>query len=271
MLRRTLGAAKCEGESVSIRSVGARGLGGPGPFAPMISPRSYQSADCNSSEPTHRDRKRGSADFARSRPGRYQFANTSDKPVTLTVAFPLPDIDLSEGDNVALPSTDPVNFVDFETKIDGDSGQVPDGSACDVGDRDVSALLDQFKLPLLPIGKSEIHIADLPEATRVKLADEGLLMPAGTNEKGRQQYAAAWVAKTSAVRQQTFPPDRKVLVEHQYRPSVGTSSDTILRWVLRNNKSLSPEVNGIESNTALLMLFWRIWTSAPEKVSLMLR
>ena len=27
---------------------------------------------------------------------RYQFVNTSDKPVTLTVAFPLPDIDLSE-------------------------------------------------------------------------------------------------------------------------------------------------------------------------------
>src|SRR5471030_2777164 len=49
----------------------------------------------------------------------YQFANTSDKPVTLTVAFPLPDIDLAEGDNIALPSSDPVNFVDFETRIDG--------------------------------------------------------------------------------------------------------------------------------------------------------
>src|SRR5579863_6968591 len=50
---------------------------------------------------------------------RYQFANTTGKPVTLTVAFPLPDIDLSEAENIALPSTDPVNFVDFETKIDG--------------------------------------------------------------------------------------------------------------------------------------------------------
>src|ERR1700682_4151709 len=49
---------------------------------------------------------------------RYQFANTSGKPVTLTVAFPLPDIDLSEAENVALPSTDPVNFVDFDTKVE---------------------------------------------------------------------------------------------------------------------------------------------------------
>jgi hypothetical protein len=173
---------------------------------------------------------------------RYQFANTSDKPVTLTVAFPLPDIDLSEGESIALPSTDPVNFVDFETKIDGAPAKFQLDQRATVGGKDVSPLLRQYKLPILPIGKSEIHIADLPGATQAKLADQGLLMPAGTTEKGRQQYAAAWVAKTSAVRQQTFPPDRRVVVEHQYRPSVGTSSDTILRWVLRNNKSLSPEV-----------------------------
>jgi Domain of unknown function (DUF4424) len=173
---------------------------------------------------------------------RYQFANTSDKPVTLTVAFPLPDIDLSEGETIAFPSTDPLNFVDFETKIDGAPAKFQLDQRATVGSKDVSGLLRQLKLPILPIGKSEIQIADLPEATRAKLADEGLLMPAGTNEKGRQQYAAAWVAKTSAVRQQTFPPDRKILVEHQYRPSVGASSDTILRWGLRNNKSLSPEV-----------------------------
>jgi len=173
---------------------------------------------------------------------RYQFANTSRKPVTLTVAFPLPDIDLSDTDNVALPSTDPVNFVDFETKIDGSAAPFQINQRAMVGDKDVSALLDQFKLPLLPVGSREIRVADLPNATRTKLVDQGLLMPAGTNDKGRQQYAVAWIAKTTAVRQQTFPPDRKVIVEHQYRPSVGTSSDTILRRILRSNKSLSAEV-----------------------------
>ena len=35
---------------------------------------------------------------------RYQFTNTSGKPVTLTVAFPLPDIDLAEAENIAFPS-----------------------------------------------------------------------------------------------------------------------------------------------------------------------
>jgi hypothetical protein len=67
-------------------------------------------------------------------------------------------------------------------------------------------------------------------------------MPVRTDERGRQQYAVAWVAKTSAVRQQTFPAERKVVVEHQYRPSVGTNADTILRKMLRSNKALSAEV-----------------------------
>ncbi len=173
---------------------------------------------------------------------RYQFANTSGKPVTLTVAFPLPDIDLSEAENIALPSADPVNFVDFETKIDGVPAALRIDQRAMVGNRDVTALLEQFKLPLLPIGSREIEVGRLPEATRTKLADQGLLMPIRTDEKGRQQYAVAWVTKTSALRQQTFPPERKVIVEHQYRPSVGTNSDTILRKILRSNKSLSAEV-----------------------------
>ena len=173
---------------------------------------------------------------------RYQFANVSTKPVTLTVAFPLPDIDLSEAENIALPSTDPVNFVGFETRIDGVRAEFRIDQRATVGDRDVSALLDQFKLPILPIGSREIRVADLTEATRTKLVDQGLLMPAGTNDRGRQQYAAAWIAKTSAVRQQTFPPGRTVIVEHAYSPSIGTSSDTILRPALRRNKSLAAEV-----------------------------
>ncbi|MEW6643204.1 MAG: DUF4424 domain-containing protein [Pseudomonadota bacterium] len=173
---------------------------------------------------------------------RYQFANTTSRPVTLTVAFPLPDIDLSEADNIALPSSDPVNFVDFETRVDGSPVPLAIDQRAMIGDKDVSALLRQFKLPLLPIGTHEIRIADLPAATRTRLIDEGLLMPAGTSDNGRQQYAPGWLTKTSAVRQQVFPPGRKVLVEHQYRPSVGSSADTILRWILRHSTALSSEV-----------------------------
>ncbi|MEN3288488.1 MAG: hypothetical protein V7634_2788 [Bradyrhizobium sp.] len=173
---------------------------------------------------------------------RYQFVNITNKPVALTVAFPLPDIDLSEADNIALPSSDPVNFVDFETKVDGSPAPLAIDQRAVIGDKDVSALLRELGLPLLPIGGREIRTADLPAATRTRLVDDGLLMPAGMSDNGRQRYAPGWVTKTSAVREQVFPPTRTVVVEHRYRPSVGASADTILRSSLRRSPALSQEV-----------------------------
>lgn len=173
---------------------------------------------------------------------RYQFANVTTKPITLTVAFPLPDIDLSEAENIALPSKDPINFVDFETKVDGSPAPLTIDQRAMAGNKDVSALLRELKLPLLPIGDREIRVADLPAATRTRLVDDGLLLPAGMSDNGRQQYAPGWIIKTSAVRQQVFPPTTTVTVEHQYRPSVGSSPDTILRSSLRRSSALSQEV-----------------------------
>lgn len=173
---------------------------------------------------------------------RYQFTNVTTKPVALTVAFPLPDIDLSEAENIALPSDDPINFVDFETKVDGSPAPLTIDQHAMVGNKDVSALLRELKLPLLPIGGRDIRVADLPAATRMRLVDGGLVMPAGMSDNGRQQYAPGWVIKTAAVRKQVFPPSRTVIVEHQYRPSVGSSPDTILRSSLRRSSALSREV-----------------------------
>ena len=193
---------------------------------------------------------------------RYQFANTSGTPVTLTVAFPLPDIDLSEAENIALPSANPVNFVDFETRIDGVPAEFRIDQRAMVGGKDVGALLDQFKLPLLPIGSREIRVSDLPEATRTKLADQGLLMPAGTDDKGRQQYAVAWVVKTSAVRQQTFPPGAQ---GHRRAPVQAERRDQ-LRYHpahgLRSNKSLAPEVERYRKDYCVSDTFLADSTSA---------
>ncbi len=173
---------------------------------------------------------------------RYQFKNVSAAPVDLTVAFPLPDIDLSEGENIAFPSNDPVNFVDFETKVDGSPVKFSIEQRAVVGDKDVTSSLREYKVPVLPIGAWQIRTQDLQEATRSKMADDGLLLPAGSNEKGRPLFEPGWIVKTSAVRQQTFPVGRPVAVEHSYRPSVGGSADTILRKGLRQNKAMAKEI-----------------------------
>jgi hypothetical protein len=173
---------------------------------------------------------------------RYRFKNISAAPVDLTVAFPLPDIDLSEGESIAFPSNDPVNFVDFETKVDGSPVKFVIEQRATVGDKDVTSSLREYKVPVLPIGTRQIRTQDLQEATRTKMADDGLLLPAGSNEKGRPLYEPGWIVKTSAVRQQTFPAGRSVTVEHSYRPSVGGSPDTILRKGLRQNKAMAKEI-----------------------------
>jgi hypothetical protein len=173
---------------------------------------------------------------------RYRFSNLSGKPVTMTVAFPLPDVDLSEPESVALPAGDPLNFVDFETKVDGRPVKFTFDQRAWIGDKDVSGLLNQMQFPLLPVGTREVRIADLPAATRDKLLSNGLLATTGTSDNGRPIYGFAWIVRTSAVRQQTFPAEKSVVVEHRYKPSVGTVSDTILRSPLRQNKGLADEI-----------------------------
>jgi hypothetical protein len=173
---------------------------------------------------------------------RYQFANIGTVPVGLTVAFPLPDIDLSESENIAFPSSDPANFVDFETKIDGVPVNFTVDQRAFVGKNDVTPLLRELKIPILPIGTQQIRANDLAEATRAKLVERGLLMQFGSDERGRPLYEPAWLVKTAVVREQNFPMNRLVTVEHSYRPSVGGSSDTILRKALRKNNGISKEV-----------------------------
>jgi hypothetical protein len=173
---------------------------------------------------------------------RYEFVNTSSTPVILTVAFPLPDIDLAEGDSIAFPSNDPLNFVDFETKVDGSPIKFGTDQRAFVGDKDITALLGELKVPLLPLGGKQFRPQDLTPAIRDRMTSEGLLMPAGSDERGKPRYSPGWVVKTALYREQTFPAGKPVIVEHTYRPSVGASPDTILRKALRQDKAMAKEL-----------------------------
>jgi hypothetical protein len=173
---------------------------------------------------------------------RYRFVNQSANPVTLTVAFPVPDLDLSEGDNYAIPSNDPTNFLGFATKVDGKPIDFNIHQSAVLGRQDITAALKKLNVPLLPIGPLQTSLSDLPDATRQELIKQGLLVPNGNDERGRQLYEPAWTVKTAAVRQQTFPPNHPVLVEHRYHTSLGISFDTVLRKGLRQNKAMATEV-----------------------------
>ena len=140
---------------------------------------------------------------------RYQFRNQSPNPVTLTVAFPLPDLDLSDGANYAIPQADSVNFVKFETKVDGKPIDFTIHQRAMLGDRDVTAQLKEAGIPPLPLDNLPALIKALPDAARKRMLDQGLLVQAGSNDRGQPLYDAGWRVSTSAVREQTFPPNRR--------------------------------------------------------------
>src|SRR5579884_1416924 len=81
---------------------------------------------------------------------RYRFLNQSSNPVTLTVAFPLPDIDLSDADQLAIPNTDPVNFMGFSTKVDGKPIDFQIIQRAFLGEKDVTETIKTANLPILP-------------------------------------------------------------------------------------------------------------------------
>src|SRR5215471_1114769 len=187
----------------------------------------------------------------------YVFLNQSVSPITLRVAFPLPDIDLADGANVAFPTSDPVNFVGFSTKIDGKPINFTVNQRAALDGKDVTATLRDMGIALLPIGASQLKINELPQQTRDRAVTAGLLQQSGTNDKGEALYEPTWTLKTSVVRQQTFPPGKPVSVEHRYRTSVGMSFDSVLRAGLRQNKALESEVQRYKTNYCVLDDFLR--------------
>src|SRR5690348_6243565 len=97
---------------------------------------------------------------------RYRFVNHRPTPVTLTVAFPLPDVDLSEIENIAFPSDDPVNFVSFVTKVDGKRIDLTINQRAFLGEKDVTATLRNAGVAVLPIGPQQKTLADMAPAAR---------------------------------------------------------------------------------------------------------
>jgi hypothetical protein len=173
---------------------------------------------------------------------RYVFFNRSTKPITLTVAFPLPDINLLDASNTAFSAGDPLNYVGFSTRVDSKPVSFVTNQQAFLNDKNVTATLREMGIPILPVGARQLKINDLSEEVRTRAVAQGLLLESGTDDKGLPLYDATWTVKTSVVRHQTFPPGKPVLVEHRYRASVGMSFDTILRQDLREKKGLAPEV-----------------------------
>ena len=161
---------------------------------------------------------------------RYRFANDSPRDVTVTVAFPMPDITAGGIDDVlAVPTDSPTNFLAFTTRVDGRpvEAQLEQRAIKDGVDR--TAFLRGLAIPLAPhLRSTNQAINRLPKASQDELIHLGLAAAYDYDAgKGMQRrLAAIWTLKTTFFWSQTFPAGRELVVEHRYRPAVGLTTET---------------------------------------------
>lgn len=154
---------------------------------------------------------------------RYAFRNESDRDLTATVAFPLPELDQGPAVNVDLPVPDQLNFVDFKVTVDG--RPVPttlDERAIGPNGADVTERLVKAGVPLnanLPGWQEKVKA--LPDDVWRELVRAGLFDAEADQPRGTDEAYPMWSFKATFHWEQTFPAGATIQVDHRYKPVVG--------------------------------------------------
>ncbi|WAC22365.1 DUF4424 family protein [Blastomonas sp. SL216] len=166
---------------------------------------------------------------------RYTYTNHSDRPITLLVAFPLPDVPLEDRDpewiEAAYPDWD---NIDMKTLVDGKPAGLMRIDIAKVNGVDVDKRLKELGWPAL-FWKDEsfaARLAALSADDKSALVAEGLLTTENVTEG---DVRPAWTVSTSFVRTQTFPPGVPITVEHSYTPIQGGTVASALDREIRGD------------------------------------
>jgi hypothetical protein len=161
---------------------------------------------------------------------RYVFANTSDKDVTILVAFPMPDVTINgPDDNIVVPTENPTNLLGFVTTVDGQPVQAEVEQKALKNGADITADLKGLGVPLAPHLQSTDDVLDkLPRTAQDALVAKSLAIPNDYDVGHGMEHhlSAAWTLKTTFYWRQTFPAGRSINVQHDYTPSVGGTAGT---------------------------------------------
>jgi hypothetical protein len=145
----------------------------------------------------------------------YAFRNLTDHDVRMTVAFPMPDVDvfgMSETPHEFHLSSREGDIFDFHVQVNGlEIVSALDARAYryDQPDKEVTATLRKYKQPLLDEFVEQPR--DKPDLKA--LVAEGLI-----DDDGLHPY---WTVKTSFHWEQVFPAGQTIQITHHYKPVVG--------------------------------------------------
>jgi hypothetical protein len=167
---------------------------------------------------------------------KYGFLNTSPKDITVTVAFPLPDITLDDtlpyDDIPNIPDEASANFLGFVTTVAGKPVKMQVEQKASVGGADYAATLRKYKVPLAPeLPATAKALNGLPRVAQDGLINLGVVTAQNADEvsaTAKLDLIPAWTLKTTFYWSQTFPAGRVLQVAHRYTPSVGNFVTTQL-------------------------------------------
>jgi hypothetical protein len=142
----------------------------------------------------------------------YVFENTSSADVTTEIAFPLPDLNQGDVNNVPLniPFVRGANFVGFQAWIDGREIKP---------DIEVRAFVESHEITddLKRLGVDPVN----PLLKDPRIIDA--LRHLNAIYQDNYSTFALWTTKVSFHWSQTFPTGKRVVVRHRYRPVYGAS------------------------------------------------
>lgn len=171
---------------------------------------------------------------------RYTYTNHSDRPITLLVAFPLPDVPLEDRDPDWIEAAYPDwESIDMKTLVDGKQAGLMRIDIAKVKGVDIDKRLKELGWPAL-FWKDSVfaaRLAALSADDKSALVAEGLLT---TENVTPGDVRPAWTVSTSFVRTQTFPPGVPITVEHSYTPFQGGTVASALDREMRG-EALNPE------------------------------
>jgi Domain of unknown function (DUF4424) len=148
----------------------------------------------------------------------YAIRNTDASDQTITIAFPLADIDsnVPVETQAEFATSNPSNFMDFVIAVDGRRATVAvEQRAIAVG-LDVTKALSDAGLPLFPLaGELSQRLVELEPVVRNDLVERGIL------KLDDDTVLPMWAVKTTAHWRQPFPAGQTLAFTLNYKPIVG--------------------------------------------------
>ncbi len=154
----------------------------------------------------------------------YQFVNEGSKDISAIVAFPLPDIDLSQivGQAYGSMVDESPNYVGFKLTVDGKPVAATAEQTAVLDGKDVTAAVRAAGFPIDFHGPAlDARLKGLTQANAAPLIASGLLEDESADQFDPNEIFPRWTAKTKFWWRQDFPPGKTVVIEHSYQPVTG--------------------------------------------------